>query len=307
MQTLRSYNPAKHSAVQRSLEAFEDPVRGLTANTCLTAGGWFARFVWPDWPFELANEFSMKVEDFCRKHELLAIQEGSAEWNAVFHGWRSDPDSAEAIGKAFGRYFGERAQWVESEKDLRGRIAAQCMVQGLLLREGLPMGHPIGEIVEGSAARRAERHGYVSLDLSWKASAAVPPGPMSDSDKDAFLASTQEVFHWAAQRVRPVLDALHARLKNLYGERLRGLYVFGSYARPDAGIELPEDSDLDVALLLSDFENAYDEIKRIGEATYDLSLEHGLVVSVVPVREADYREGLTNFARVISSYAVPVR
>ena len=307
MQALRSYNPAKHSAVQGLLEGFEDPVRGLTANTHQTAAGWFARFVWPDWPVELTNEFFMKVEDFCRKHELLPVQDGSAEWNAVFHGWRSDPDSAEAIAKAFCRHFGARTQWVESEKDLRGRIAAQCMVEGLLLREPLRMDHPLREIVGRSVARRAERHGYVSLDLSWKGFDAVPPGPMPDSDMDAFSASTQEVFHWAAHRIRPILDALNGKLKDLYGERFRGLYVFGSYASPDAGIALPDDSDLDVALVLSDFENAYDEIKRIGEATYDLSLEHGLVVSVVPVREADYREGLTNFARVISSYAVPVR
>jgi len=306
MQALRSYNPAKHSAVQALLEGFEDPVRGLTADTPQTTAGWCARFVWPDWPVELTNEILIKVENFCTKHELLPVQEGSAEWNAVFHSWRSDPDSAQAIGKVFCKYFGERAQWVESEKDLRGRIAAQCMVQGLLLREPLPMGSPLREIVEQSAARRAERHGYVSLDLTWKDFAVVPPGPMSDSDMDAFSASTQEVFHWAAQRVRPVLDALHAKLKNLYGERLRGLYVFGSYAGPDAGIALPEDSDLDVALIVTDFESPYKEIERFSEITADLSLEHGLVISLVPIRESDFIQGKTNFIRVISEYAIRV-
>ena len=109
-----------------------------------------------------------------------------------------------------------------------------------------------------------------------------------------------------SERVRTVLDALHDRLRKLYGERFRGLYVFGSYARPDAGIELSEDSDLDVALLLSDFENPYDEIKRFGNITYDLSLEHALAISVIPIRESDYLEGRTNFTRVISEYAIPV-
>ncbi len=104
-----------------------------------------------------------------------------------------------------------------------------------------------------------------------------------------------------------MLDALHDRLKALYGERFRGLYVFGSYARPDAGIELPADSDLDVALVLSCFESAYKEIDRFSQITADLSLEHNLVISLIPVREADFREGQTNFTRVISEDAIPVK
>ena len=102
------------------------------------------------------------------------------------------------------------------------------------------------------------------------------------------------------------LDTLNARLQPLYGERFKGLYVFGSYARPDAGIELSIDSDLDVALILSDFDSPFEERERYGDIVADLSLEHSLVISLVPLREADFREGHTNFTRVISAYAVPV-
>jgi len=69
---------------------------------------------------------------------------------------------------------------------------------------------------------------------------------------------------------------------------------------------LPVESDLDVALLLSDFDNPYEEIKRLGDVTSDLELEHSLVISVVPVREADYVDRRTNFTRVISEYAIKV-
>ncbi len=146
----------------------------------------------------------------------------------------------------------------------------------------------------------------ISLQLSWKDSFAVPAGPLSERDTEAFVASTQEVYRWAEQRVRRILDTLHDKLRDLYEERFRGLYVFGSYARPDAGIELPQDSDLDVAVLLSDLDNPYDEIKHLSKVTSDLSHEHRPLVSVVPLREADYREGRTNFARVISEYAIRV-
>jgi predicted nucleotidyltransferase len=114
----------------------------------------------------------------------------------------------------------------------------------------------------------------------------------------------KEISRWAERRIRPVLESLHQRLKALYGERFRGLYVFGSYARPDAGIMLAEDSDLDVALLLSEFESPYSEIERFSEITADISLEHGLVISLVPIREDDFKAGKTNFIRVISEYAV---
>jgi predicted nucleotidyltransferase len=148
--------------------------------------------------------------------------------------------------------------------------------------------------------------GEVLLHLFWRDSSAVPLGVLTDSDTVAFQQSANEVFRWAQQRIKPILDTLHDKLSELYGERFRGLYVFGSYARPDAGIRLPESSDLDVALILSDFENVYNEIQRIGDVTYDLGLEHGLGISVAPIREADYREGRTNFTRVISEYSIPI-
>jgi hypothetical protein len=61
-----------------------------------------------------------------------------------------------------------------------------------------------------------------------------------------------------------------------------------------------------VALILSDFQNLYEERARFGDIVADLSLEHSLVISVVPIAEADFRESRTNFTRVISEYAIPV-
>ena len=124
---------------------------------------------------------------------------------------------------------------------------------------------------------------------------------------NSLRAATQEVWKWAERRIQVILDALQERLRALYGERFRGLYVFGSYARPDAGIQLPESSDLDVALILSDFDNLYEERERFNDMVFDLELEHSLAISVVPIRETDFHGGTTNFARVISEYAIPVR
>jgi predicted nucleotidyltransferase len=149
--------------------------------------------------------------------------------------------------------------------------------------------------------------GEISFHLSWKNPYAHPVGQIPDAYREKFQLSINEVFQWAGKRIRTVLDQLRDSLQRLYGDRFRGLYVFGSYARPDAGIELPEDSDLDVALLLSDFESSFREIDRFSDITSSLSLEHGLLVSLIPIREADFRDGKTNFTRVIGEYALPVK
>jgi predicted nucleotidyltransferase len=280
MQALSWYNPDTHSKIERALNALQDESLGFNATPYFSQRGLFARFVWPDWPEHLQKDLAERIDNFHRSHhELLPIAPGTPEWQAVYRDWRSDPESVSVIAEAFSKNFPERVRWVESERDSRGRIGGHCYVADA---------------------------GEITLHLSWRDSTSVPLGSLSEADLAAFRVSIQEVFSWAASRIRPILDALHDKLQALYGERFRGLYVFGSYARPDAGIKLSEDSDLDIALILSDFDSIYDERKRFGDITYDLSLEHGLVISVVPIREADFREGRTNFTRGISQYAVPV-
>jgi len=280
MQALSWYGPDSHSKIDRALNALQDESLGFTASPWFSERGLFARFVWPDWPGDLRKELAEKITKFHREHgELRPIADGAPEWKAVFRDWRTDPESVSVIAEAFSKNFPERVRWVESERDSRGRIGGHCYVTGA------------GEMV---------------LHLSWRDSTSVPLGSLSEADLAAFRASVQEVFNWAASRIQPILAALHDRLKALYGERFRGLYVYGSYARPDAGTDLGGDSDLDVALILTDFESPYAEIERFSPITSSLSSEHGLVISLVPIREADFKEGKTNFIRTISEYAIPV-
>lgn len=46
--------------------------------------------------------------------------------------------------------------------------------------------------------------------------------------------------------LKPALDAYAARLRHIFGERLREIRLFGSYARGEAN----EDSDVDVLVLV---------------------------------------------------------
>jgi predicted nucleotidyltransferase len=281
MQAVSSYIPDRHSVIGPALRALENEQQGFTAESYFSHKGVFARFVWPDWPASFSAQIAGSVNRFHQEHpELRAVKEGSEDWTAVFRDWRTDPESVGVIAEAFSKHFGrDRVAWVESERDARGRVGGHCKINGV---------------------------GEITLHLSWRDSTAVPLGVLDESDRELFQQSANEVFRWAEQRIKPVLATLHDRLSELYGDRFRGLYVFGSYARPDAGIELPEDSDLDVALLLSNFESPHKEIERFASITSELSSKHGLLISVVPIRESDYRAGKTNFIRVISEEAIPV-
>lgn len=74
-----------------------------------------------------------------------------------------------------------------------------------------------------------------------------------------------------------VLRTLRRELEVLYGERLHGLYLFGSFARGDAGPE----SDLDVLVVLDRVDRYGEEIRRTGGILSSLSLDWE--ISIVPV------------------------
>lgn len=86
------------------------------------------------------------------------------------------------------------------------------------------------------------------------------------------------------ETIRRVLDELKSGLTHLYGARLRGMYLYGSYAR---GEQEPE-SDVDVLIVLDAIPSYGAEIERTGNLVSRLSLEYGSTVSRVFVSEAHW-------------------
>ena len=87
------------------------------------------------------------------------------------------------------------------------------------------------------------------------------------------------------RQVEAALAALKRRLHDLYGERMRGVYLYGSYAR---GAAHP-DSDVDVLVVLAGDVQPGAEIRRMSRIVSDLSLEHDLLISIVPIAD-DWRD-----------------
>lgn len=93
--------------------------------------------------------------------------------------------------------------------------------------------------------------------------------------------------------VGALLGELKSRLAALYGDRLLGMVLFGSYARGVAHA----DSDIDVAMILESYERTWPEIDCTGPTVAELSLKHGVTISRIPVRKQDWEANRTLLTR----------
>jgi predicted nucleotidyltransferase len=94
---------------------------------------------------------------------------------------------------------------------------------------------------------------------------------------------------------------LKARLQAAYGDRLKGLVLFGSEATGESG----PDSDVDVLVLLDGPIRLWEEIERCVDATYALAVEIGRPIHAEPADIAEYERG--DFALYRNARAEGVR
>lgn len=93
------------------------------------------------------------------------------------------------------------------------------------------------------------------------------------------------------EEVQAILAELRRRLEALHGERLRGLYLYGSYVRGEA----EAGSDLDVLAVLDRVESHWEETERTSHLRAELSLEHDVSLSLLEISEYEWRRGDSPF------------
>lgn len=85
--------------------------------------------------------------------------------------------------------------------------------------------------------------------------------------------------------IRKILDELKQGIQKIFGDRLKTVILFGSYARGDAH---PPDSDIDVMIVLKGEFDYWDMDKLCSEFVADLSLKHDVVISIRFASETQY-------------------
>jgi predicted nucleotidyltransferase len=89
-------------------------------------------------------------------------------------------------------------------------------------------------------------------------------------------------------------------LREIYGERLRGVYLYGSAARD----QLTPDSDIDIAVILDHIPNRFAEHERTSRLGADLSLDYATLVLFYFAAEADLQAGRFAIHRAIKEEGI---
>ena len=105
-----------------------------------------------------------------------------------------------------------------------------------------------------------------------------------------------------SQTILALMSELKRDLDEIYRGRLRGVYLYGSYARGEES----RDSDVDVLVVLDRVQQYGEEIDRTGHVVSELSLKYGLSISRVFVSDEAWRLGETWFLSNAREEAVAV-
>jgi len=104
-----------------------------------------------------------------------------------------------------------------------------------------------------------------------------------------------------SENVQCLLSELRRGLADIYSVRLKGVFLFGSYARGDQ----EDESDMDILVVLNDYRSYGAEIDRTSELTSALSLKYRVSISTIFVRETEWRGGDTPLLRNVRQEAIP--
>ncbi len=85
----------------------------------------------------------------------------------------------------------------------------------------------------------------------------------------------------SSAKILPILSRFKDQAKKTYGQRLKNIILYGSYAKGTA----KQDSDIDLMIVLSEMESAFNEIDRLNEIKFSIGLEYDVYISTNPVTQ----------------------
>lgn len=87
------------------------------------------------------------------------------------------------------------------------------------------------------------------------------------------------------QRILRLIDRIKAHLNQTYGEGIKRVILYGSYARGEA----TKDSDVDVLVLIGPALKPSEIDESLSDLLYDMLMEEGELVSVIAIPEEQYK------------------
>lgn len=78
-------------------------------------------------------------------------------------------------------------------------------------------------------------------------------------------------------------------IREIYGEELDGIILYGSRARGDAD----EESDIDLLVVLKNFDDFWEEFRKITDLSSEVSYTYDVVLSAIPVKRKDYESQMS--------------
>jgi predicted nucleotidyltransferase len=154
--------------------------------------------------------------------------------------------------------------------------------------------------VSSSLAGKA-KPAHRSLDIAISEANQREYPQRATANEPSEVGETAEGWNQNGTSIRELLFELKSGLRSVYGDRLKGVYIFGSYARGEADRE----SDLDILVVLQAFDRYAQEVDRTGALAADLSLTYGVSVSLVFMREPEWLRGDTPFLLNVREEAIP--
>ena len=101
--------------------------------------------------------------------------------------------------------------------------------------------------------------------------------------------------------IRKLMKELKEGLTRIYGDQLKAVYLYGSYARGD----YREGSDVDVMILLKNYEDYWKEYLRSSDYVSDISLKYDVTVSYILIKEIQWKEADKPILRNIRREGLP--
>jgi uncharacterized protein len=105
------------------------------------------------------------------------------------------------------------------------------------------------------------------------------------------------------RKIRKILRDLKTGLVEIYGDQLKAVYLFGSFARGEG--KLP-DSDIDVMIILNGEFNYWKMYEKVSELIANLSLENDVLISAKLASQTKYTESKMPLYINVRKEGVPV-